>query len=177
MFYLPRLRFGGNMIFKKAQPSDFNYVYNMMLRARQKLFEENIFQWDERYPKPEMIRYDIENGYTSLVEVGSKIVAFYTSNSICEDDVHEHIKWSYTGDKWIILHRLCIDPQYQNHGLGQEILTKFENDSVMQAFESIRIDVFSTNQKAIHIYEKYGYKRLGEAVCERGLFYIYDKIL
>ena len=42
---------------------------------------------------------------------------------------------------------------------------------------SIRIDVFSTNKQATHIYEKFGYRRLGSAFCDRGLFYIYEKLL
>ena len=165
------------MKFEKADVSQFDLVYSMMLRAREKLFSENCFQWDERYPKPQMIRYDLEHGYTSLVTEDGNVVGFFTSNSVCEDDVHGHIVWSYDGDEWVILHRLCIDPVYQSHGLGQRILQRFEQQSKEQGFKSVRIDVFSTNAKAIHIYEKFGYKRLGEALCERGLFYIYDKIL
>ena len=165
------------MNFIQAQERDFNLVYEMMIRAREKLFSEKIYQWDERYPKPDMIKNDLLNGYTSLVRLEGKTIAFFTSNSICEDDVHNNINWIYNGNKWIILHRLCIDPDYQNDGLGQQILKKFENQSKKDGFESIRIDVFSTNNKAIHIYEKFKYKRVGIAVCERGPFYIYEKKL
>ncbi len=165
------------MEFLNAKLSDFDVVYEMMLRAKERLFQEKIYQWDERYPKKEMIINDLTNGYTTLVRDNNKIVAFFTSNSICEDDVHNDIEWSYIGDNWVILHRLCIDPIYQNGGLGQKILQKFETEKKKEKFDSIRIDVFSTNEKAIHIYEKFGYKRVGEATCERGLFYIYDKII
>lgn len=166
-----------NMTFTKANENDFEIVYEMMLRARNKLHSENIFQWDESYPKAEMIQDDLKNGYTSLVKVQDKIVAFFTSNSICEDDVHDHIKWIYNGEKWVILHRFCIDPIYQNKGLGQEILKLFEKNSKQAGFESIRIDVFSTNTTAIHIYEKFLYTKVGEAVCERGPFFVYEKII
>lgn len=166
------------MIFIKGSVSDFDLVYNMMLRARKKLYDECIFQWDERYPKAEMIHYDLSKGYTSLVKSDrGKIVAFFTSNSICEDDVHDSIKWIYGGDKWVILHRLCVEPEYQNLGFGQQILRLFESNSRENGFESIRIDVFSTNLKAIHLYEKFNYRRVGEAVCERGRFFIYEKLI
>ena len=102
------------MKFIKAVENDFDLVYNMMLRAREKLFSEKIFQWDERYPKPGMIKNDIIHGYTFLVKVDERIVAFFTSNSICEDNVHAEIHWIYLGDKWVILHGLCVDPIYQN---------------------------------------------------------------
>ena len=165
------------MYFTKANVENFELVYNMMLRAREKLFEEGIFQWDERYPKPDMIRNDLLNGYTSLVREKDEIVAFFTSNSICEDHDHDHIEWLYHGDSWVILHRLCVDPELQNAGVGQRILELFEQQSTENGFESIRIDVFATNKKAIHIYEKYGYVRVGDAVCERGPFYVYEKLI
>ena len=165
------------MEFIKANINDFDLIYSMMLRARDKLFSEKIFQWDERYPRPEMIKNDLENGYTSLVKDKGNIVAFFTSNSICEDDVHDHIFWLNNDNSWIILHRLCVEPSLQANGIGQKILELFERESKNKGFSSIRIDVFSTNQVAIHIYEKYGYTRVGEAVCERGSFYIYEKIL
>ena len=165
------------MNFIKADKSNFDLVYDMMVRAREKLHKEGIFQWDYRYPKPDMIRNDLINGYTSLVSDGDNIVAFFTSNSICEDDVHDNTKWLYDGTLWIILHRLCVDPLFQGQGIGQRILKMFEAECFDKGYVSIRIDVFSTNKTAIYIYEKYGYIRVGEAMCERGLFYIYEKQL
>lgn len=164
------------MYFCSGKVSDFDLVYEMMLRARAKLFEEHIYQWDERYPKADMIRSDLENGYTSLIKTDEgRTIGFFTSNSICEDDVHDHIKWIYEDSRWIILHRLCIDPEYQNKGTGQMCLELFEENCKKDGYESIRIDVFSTNAKAIHIYEKFGYTKVGDAVCERGPFFIYEK--
>ena len=81
----------------------------------------------------------------------------------------------YEDSRWIILHRLCIDPEYQNKGTGQRCLELFEENCKKDGYESIRIDVFSTNAKAIHIYEKFGYTKVGDAVCERGPFFIYEK--
>lgn len=165
------------MEFTKADENDFDVVYSMMIRARDKLYSEKIFQWNEKYPNAAMILNDIKSRNTFLVKNEAKVIAFFTANSICEDNVHNHIKWQCNDDNWIILHRLCIDPQYQNIGLGQEILKAFELHVEQLGFKSIRIDVFSTNTAAIHIYENFLYMRVGEAICERGLFYIYEKLL
>lgn len=165
------------MEFVKARLRDFESIMLLLNRAKDKLIAEHIYQWDERYPKPEMIMSDIRNGYTYLVLIENKMIGFYTSNSICEDDVHEDINWLYSGDKWIILHRLCIDPHHQDNGLGQSIVLKYEEVAQKHGFFSSRIDVFATNEKAIHIYEKLGYVRVGNAMCERGPFFIYEKML
>ncbi len=165
------------MRFETAREEDFDLIYQMMLRAKEKLITEGIFQWGATYPKPEMLLSDLQKGYTSLVfdDSGNKI-AFFTYNYLCEDDAHEHVKWLNPGDKWVFLHRLCIDPKYQSAGNGKRIVALFE-EMVAPSVDSIRVDVFSTNQKAIHIYEKYGFQRLAECMCDRGMFYAYEKLL
>lgn len=161
-------------IFNAAE-SDFELIYETMKRARQKLFNEGIYQWDETYPTAQMILNDIKNRYTYLVKADEKVVGFYTSNSIIEDDVHDNVQWIYAGEKWIVLHRLCVDVDVQGKGIGQEILMDFEKRAKENEFESIRIDVFATNKAAIHIYEKFGYTLVGDAACDRGPFLIYEK--
>ena len=165
------------MEFVLAKEKDFDLIYDMMLRAKADLIAAGIFQWNDDYPSAEMLLSDIRNSYTYLVKEEGRTLAFFTSNSICEDDVHDHIKWLYPDSNYLILHRLCVEPQRQGQGIGQRILEQFEKRAQADGYDSIRIDVFATNETAIHIYEKFGYTRVGEAVCERGLFYIYERRL
>lgn len=165
------------MKFLSAKTEDRELVYQMMVRAKEDSHKHGIFQWDDRYPTRKMLDSDIENGYTELVSLDGQVVAFFTSNSICEDDVHNHVKWINQNDNWVILHRLCVDPCFQDKGIGTRIVNLFEARAIERHYDSIRIDVFGTNDKAIHIYEKAGFVRVGQAVCERGLFYIYEKLI
>lgn len=162
--------------FSQATEQDVSEIYSMMERAKAHSFEQGIYQWTETYPTYNMIYGDIKNSYTETIKIKGKIIGFFTSNSICEDDVHNHIHW-LNENNWIILHRLCIDPPFQNKGLWTMVLRKFEERSLSRGYNSIRIDVFSTNLQAIHIYEKFGYTRLGYAFCDRGKFYIYEKLI
>lgn len=163
--------------FSVATQAETAEIYAMMERAKTFACEQGIYQWTESYPTYNMIFDDIKNSYTEIIKVNGKNIGFFTSNSICEDDVHDNIKWLNEGSKWIILHRLCIDPSYQNKGFGTMVIEKFEKRAVLKGYKSIRIDVFSTNAQAIHIYEKFGYSRLGSAFCDRGKFYIYEKLI
>ena len=163
------------MQFVLAKDDDYAFIYDMMCRARAKLIKNGIFQWNQSYPTAGMIRGDIINGYTYLVHEGGKCVGFFITNDICEDDVHGHIVWKYPDAPYLILHRLCVEPDLQSHGLGQKILAEFERQAAAAGKQCVRIDVFGTNAAAIHIYEKFGYGRVGSAVCDRGLFYIYEK--
>ena len=163
--------------FEIADKNDIELIYSMMERAKKKSCEQGIFQWTETYPTFSMISGDILNAYTEKILSDGVCIGFFTSNSICEDDVHNNIKWINNRGDWVILHRLCIDPNYQNQGFATKVLHKFEARAISRGYKSIRIDVFSTNAQAIHIYEKSGYVRVGHAFCDRGKFYIYEKLI
>ena len=134
-----------------------------------------MFQWDETYPTKELVYADIIAGDTFIIYRDNEKVGFFVVNTRCEHNDPHRIKWLNSG-KFLFLHRFCIDPDFQKGGLGSEVLNKIEEDAKSDGMLSIRLDVFSTNEHAIYIYEKSGYVRLGEDVCNRGMFYIYEKL-
>lgn len=163
--------------FVKAELFDFDAVFEMMKRAKSKSYEEGVFQWDEKYPNADTLYTDISSSNLYLIKRSGELVGFFVYNSSCEDDLHNDINWIHPISKWIFLHRMCIDPVYQGKGYGQIIIEKFISSIKQAGYDSIRLDVFSTNRVAIHIYEKFGFTRVGECQCYRGSFYVYEKIL
>jgi len=163
--------------FVKANIMDFDAVFAMMERAKAKSYEEGVFQWDNKYPNANTFYTDINNSNLYLVKGGQNLVGFFVYNRSCEDELHNNIQWRYPSGKWVFLHRICIDPIYQSRGYGQIIIDKFISKIRQANYHSIRLDVFSTNRVAIHIYEKFGFKRVGVCQCYRGSFYVYEKRL
>jgi ribosomal protein S18 acetylase RimI-like enzyme len=43
--------------------------------------------------------------------------------------------------------------------------------------ESIRLDAFSLNPVALGMYNRLGYKKVGEVIWRKGLFYLFEKKL
>lgn len=160
--------------FIKAETTDFDAIFEMMKRAKAKSYEEGVFQWDDKYPNADTLYTDIVNSNMYLIKEGENTVGFFVYNSSCEDDLHNDIKWLYPSDNWIFLHRMCIDPVCQGKGYGQSVIGKFISSIKQAGYNSIRLDVFSTNQAAIHIYEKFGFRRVWECLCYRGTFYVYE---
>ena len=60
-----------------------------------------------------------------------------------------------------MLSRLCIYEPYQNKGLGQRAVNLLINQ-----FEIDNLWVRSDNERAIHVYEKCGFKRSKETMFE-----------
>ena len=162
--------------FIKAEVKDFDCIFSIIKKVRLNSEKENVFQWDDTYPTKEIVLNDIAAEHTFFIYEDNKKVGFLVLNNKCEHNDPNRIKWLNNG-KFLFLHRFCIDPDFQKSGLGTNVLKKIETDAIADNVLSIRLDVFSTNEHAIYLYEKLGYAKLGEDLCNRGIFYIYEKLL
>jgi ribosomal protein S18 acetylase RimI-like enzyme len=50
---------------------------------------------------------------------------------------------------------------YRGIGIGQELMREAERQAAAAGIESIILEVFGINERAIHVYEKMGYRRIG----------------
>ncbi len=63
--------------------------------------------------------------------------------------------------------------EYRNQGVGTRLLSKALEWACKQSYEKVTLSVFSTNECAIHLYEKFGFEREGirrKQFCVRGEF-------
>jgi RimJ/RimL family protein N-acetyltransferase len=56
---------------------------------------------------------------------------------------------------------ISVKDGYRGIGVGQELMREAERQAVAAGIESIILEVFSINERAIHVYEKMGYRRIG----------------
>ena len=62
---------------------------------------------------------------------------------------------------------------YRNLGIGQEMMLEAERQSRRLGIEVVELEVFEANKRAIHVYEKLGYKitgRLPDAIKWEGAY-------
>jgi ribosomal protein S18 acetylase RimI-like enzyme len=69
--------------------------------------------------------------------------------------------WMTTDGRRILLHHFGILPKYQGRGLSK-ILLKESLQYVKRKGTQVKLEVHSTNYKAINLYEKFGFTHLGE---------------
>ncbi len=70
------------------------------------------------------------------------------------------------GCLWAVLEEahitiLAIKPHYQSRGLGQLLLYSLLQDAVSRSLERVTLEVRSSNQVAISLYQKFGFKIAG----------------
>ena len=108
------------------------------------------------YPSKKEIVKDIRHHELYVLEKDNKIIGAMVLNHEY-DECYNKLSWQIFADddEVLILHRLCIHPQYRGCGkflIKQAIeIAKFLNQ------KAIRLDVLCTNKPAIYLYEKCGF--------------------
>jgi len=162
---------------RKALAGDLSTVSSIFLRAIQTMDAQNIPQWDTLYPNEEVLSRDIadQNMYAITDSLGTILSVFVLNQEF--DPGYANGNWEYRGQRFAILHRLCVDPTRQNQGIGSRTLRVIEKLAKKLGFHALRLDAFSLNPFALQMYQKAGYEKVGEVVFRKGLFYLFEKVL
>ena len=103
------------------------------------------------------IRGDNENIILNTIKAGGKLLILEdtSTGAVCGTS------WMTCDGRRIHLHHFGIHPDYQGKGLSKMLLADslaFVKDKKLQ----VKIEVHQENLKAIKLYTKYGFKRLGD---------------
>ena len=77
------------------------------------------------------------------------------------------------------MHRLGVKEEYWSQGIGK-ILMDFAEDMVKKnKLNSIRLDTYNSNKKAIKFYINLGYKKLGTIFLKpnKNEYYCFEKLI
>jgi GNAT superfamily N-acetyltransferase len=133
-------------------------VNEIYLKCRDQLIQNGIFQWDNQYPNKDYFKECIESKVLFVLMNDSEIIGHVVLNE-WESGEWGIIPWKES--KPIMIHSLMINPLFQGKGLGTVFVTRCEECAIEKGYNSIRLDAFSGNEKAIHLYNKLGYQKRG----------------
>ena len=141
--------------FQKAMLNDLDNIYQIYVDAIAEMNRNSIPQWDERYPDREILNEDIAKGELFVGFIDDKIASAYVVNAEC-DEQYVNGSWEFPQAKFYVIHRLCVNPKFQNKGIGTLVMRHIEESLKAEGIESIRLDAFSQNPYALKLYEKLG---------------------
>lgn len=162
--------------FRKGKEKDLDEVAALFQRAILYMTRQGIPQWDEVYPDREILRQDIEKQQLYVGVWEDRIVSVYVLNREYEPEYNTG-DWTYRGEEYRVIHRLCVDPCVQNQGIGRNTMEHIEEELTQQGLKSIRLDAFTRNPYALRMYERLGYQTVGHADWRKGRFYLMEKLL
>lgn len=164
------------MNIRKASSADANTIFTFVQAAISKMISQGIFQWDEIYPTQNDFLTDAQNNQLYIVEIENKPAACFVLNKECDQE-YQNGTWSYTGNDYVVIHRLCVNPEFQNQGVGRKTCLMIEELVKAQGVKAIKLDCFTQNPYSQKMYEKLGYKIVGYADWRKGRFALMEKVL
>lgn len=143
------------MEFRLARCSDIDEIMTIIKKAQEFIHSKGIDQWTNGYPSRDVIKDDIDNGYSYVLEKNNKI---YVTGSVSFDyeltynDIYEG-KW-ITNDRYSVIHRMAIDMDYKSSGLSDEFLKNVEDLAKEKNIFSIKIDTHRENKSMQGFFKK-----------------------
>ncbi|WP_058303114.1 GNAT family N-acetyltransferase [Gorillibacterium timonense] len=140
---------------------DLSDIMQLFRSCRWSMEADGIFQWNDYYPNPDVIQEDHEKGTLYVYKLDEIIVGVVTFD---EEQAEEYgqLDWTYDGGRAIVIHRLAVHPRYQGQGIARKLMDFAETTAFQCGYESVRLDAYSGNERALRLYDKLGYKHRGE---------------
>jgi RimJ/RimL family protein N-acetyltransferase len=165
----------------EAGAGDLDRIAALYAACTARLNEQGIFQWNERYPCIDTCIEGIKNRCQYVFENDGRLIGTVILNE-SQTEEWQPLPWRYTVGRALVIHAFAIDPTAQGKGYGQAALALCEAHGRRRGYSNMRLDAFPDNTAAIRLYEKNGYRKVGEVTFSfkpegHQLFYCYDKPL
>ncbi|MEA4815072.1 MAG: GNAT family N-acetyltransferase [Oscillospiraceae bacterium] len=161
---------------RKAVPADLTEIVSLFKKAIHSMDDKGIYQWDDIYPDEKILKSDIAGDTLYLYIIDEQPISVFVLNQICDPEYSDG-NWKYPLSSYAVVHRLCVDPDFQHMGIGTRTMLQVEKLAKSMGIESIRLDAFSLNPFALRLYEKLGYAQTGVVTFRKGIFYLFEKKL
>lgn len=132
--------------YKNGNQDEIQFIYKLKKEVYQKYVEKYFKEWNEENQKKLFERFMKEDSKNiELIYLKDELVGFYNGKNKDYNTFE--------------IGNICVKPEYQNKGIGTAVLKEilFEHKE-----QSIKLQVFKINQKAIKLYEKMGFKKEDE---------------
>jgi len=117
------------MTITKASKSDINTIMDLIHQAVLEMHRRKLFQWDDAYPNIDIIAEDITAGSLYKATINNKIAGIIVLNEK-QSPEYNNLTWESNQGKYLVVHRLCIHPDFQGKGLAKKLMSFAEDHAV-----------------------------------------------
>ncbi len=146
---------------RKGTLQDIDRIIEITKACAKTMIKNGIYQWNAHYPNELAFKNDVLRGELYVLEDTAQLIGCVVISTFMDNE-YIPISWLTESNNTIYIHRLAINPKHQGKGYAQKLMTFAERFARENNFPSVRLDTFSKNLRNQKIYEKRGYKRLGE---------------
>lgn len=159
---------------RKANKREVVRLMDIVNAASASMSVQGIEQWDEVYPNANVLKRDIAEGNLYVLEENKIVQGMVVLNDF-QDKEYADICWKYTNGKQLVVHRLCVHPNFQGKGVAKSLMAFAEDYARKNEYASIRLDSFTQNPTSEGLYTKLSYRKSGTVTFRKGVFYCFEK--
>lgn len=166
------------MIIQKAKISEIGDIMLMYKSCVEGMLANNIDQWDESYPNKDIIMQDlIAQTYFIVIEHNIIIAGINIDQN--QDKTYLPLKWKDKKNQFLVVHRLAVKEVFWGKGIGKSLMIFTEKLAIKKGLNSIRLDTYSGNPKAMDFYKRIGYHEVGTINLKpnKNKYHCFEKII
>ena len=144
----------------RATEQDLDELLSFYRHVADNMEEKGLQQWHwGKYPSEEILREDLDKGDLYFMRTDGAVSAAVVLMAGQEPE-YDPLAWSF-GIRPGIFHRLAVHPSMQGAGLGGLVLDDVQQILRHAGCDCVRCDTSVKNIRAIHLYEKLGFRCCG----------------
>ena len=162
-----------------ATQNQLDRVKEIAEACAKNMIENNIFQWNDKYPSREIFKEDIKNKSLYVSKINQEVVGCIMFSS-SKDDVYRTVNWITEDEHNLYIHRLAVHPIFQKRGIARKMMDFAEDFAKSNNYISIRLDTFSQNLRNNKFYKARGYNKLDDVYFPKQSefpFHCYEKLV
>jgi ribosomal protein S18 acetylase RimI-like enzyme len=166
------------MSLRLASLNEIGNIMELIKNCIKDMESQDIFQWDEDYPGTDIFEKDIQSRSLYIMEDNEICLGIISINEE-QSPQYQSLVWSDEAGKVLVIHRLAVNFQYQQRGIGRQLMDFAENYALKNEYTSIRLDAYSGNPRALKLYQSRGYQKVGQLYFPRRKlpFYCYERVV
>lgn len=146
---------------EKATTGNILEVMYLLQHCIEDFNKNSVYQWNQSYPDYFRLLREVENDTLYIIKHKGVCIGSITFDEQ-QESVFDTVEWKNKSDKYIVIHRIAVFPTWQKKGIGRMLMEYAEEYAKENNFKSIRIDVASSSEHLIRLYESKGYALTGE---------------
>lgn len=158
---------------RQARIEDIEPLVELVRECIDGMRRRGIDQWDEIYPDRATLEGDVAEAAAFVATLQGTLVGMAVLNERQEPEYGD-VPWLYGGRAGVI-HRMMVSPAVEGTGVARLLIERLEAQARTLGFDSIRLDAFTHNPRAIEFYQLAGYRNAGPVLFRKGAFICFEK--
>lgn len=160
-------------VFRHAEKKDTEAILAMYRKCVAQGEIDGSSDWDEEYPSRETIDFDLSvNGLYVLEQEGEIVAAI---SLVEHDDLDELEGWQPV--RSCVPARLCVLPERRGMGIARRMVEAMLREARENGFQATRHLSSKSNLRSTALYQKMGFRRIGETHLYDTDFWMFEMLL